>query len=181
MTFGVEGETPFLVPGDLDPVLDVFTIWWQDELSDHMAGIATLTEIKATSLNSSTAPTKSAFSFTPASGTGSGAPVQDSVATVITTVSDLRGRSYRGRNYVPAGIAAGLSNSSTWSPLWVADLQADWEALGAALIDASFQHVVLSRYQDGAWLTTGVSTPITAYVGRSKIGTVRSRVLGTGA
>jgi len=113
-------------------------------------------------------------------GTQAGARLPNNVAMVLKFSTDQRGRSYRGRVYLPGMVIESLETSDTWLPaaagaitsnfnLYIADIDDAWT-------DPEITHVVVSRYTDNAPRTTGVATPVTAVTYNPAVATQRKRV-----
>jgi hypothetical protein len=140
----------------------------------------TLPTIRLTALDSDSAPSIERVVTNPA-GTASGNQSQDSSALTVTFITDLRGRSYRGRNYLPGMPNEATVNGSSWSVVKAAAMADCYDALRTLLIAEAFSHVVASRYHNGVRRTVGVATGVTQYRGNTKIAVQRRRIAGTGA
>lgn len=104
------------------------------------------------------------------------------VAACVSLRSDQRGRSSRGRNFVP-GIPNSVVTLNTLDETFINDLLAAYALLiGAGSFSAGFQLVVVSRVQGGVPLANGIGVPITnvIMVGTS-VRSMRSREIGHGA
>lgn len=113
-------------------------------------------------------------------GTLNVARMPNNVAMCVTFNTDLRGRSYRGRNYIPA-LTTGQSTSPVeWTASAIADMLAAYAALAAAVDADGWTHVVLSRYNNLEQRTVGVATPVTGYAVDTSIDSQRRRLAGRG-
>lgn len=103
--------------------------------------------------------------FDPAVGLSSIAAAPNNVAYVVTHRTAKRGKSYRGRTYVVGFPIDKVGNSllSTDSRDSVVSAFNDLRTAAAA---DGLNFVIVSKYQNGAPLTTGIATPVTVSEGR---------------
>jgi len=87
--------------------------------------------------------------------------VPSNVSYAIQFKTDLRGRSFRGRNYIP-GIPNDKINTNTITSGDRTSFTAAYEAISAVGVDLGRRHVVVSRFSAGAPRTIGLATPVTA-------------------
>lgn len=170
-----------IAESDMDTLFDKLDTWYHDELQPLISVTAEYDTIKITDLTTATSLVKEYGITGTHPGTEPGTAVPNNVAMSVTLKTGLRGRSYRGRNYV-AGLPAGaLQNPTFWNTTVLAAVLAAWTALGTAFNDAGFTHSVISRYNNSVRRTTGVATPIQQYIPRAPVATMRRRVAGRGA
>lgn len=112
----------------------------------------------------------------PHPGTGSAASVPNNVAMTVTFSTALRGRSYRGRNYVPGLPSGALVNQLAWDTAITSAVEGAYTALPTAMNSVGFGHVVLSRHADHAPRTLGVATTVSGYRANAPIATMRRRL-----
>lgn len=179
LTNGVRKSSAFS-GSDLSDILAVFRDFWDTKLhflvtEELIAGVA-----KITDLTTVDAPIVEELVGPPTNGAVTTVPVPNNGAMVVSFKTALRGRSFRGRNYVPSLPAAALATTSTWTTDTLTAMTEAYEYLGAQLALAGFQHVILSRQNDGERRTTGVATAVVTYIARAAIGTQRRRVIGRG-
>lgn len=174
LTFGCLFTAPPTVV-DLTNLIAIFDGWYHSSLQALTAPAMAYNNIKATDLTTSTGPVVNVAVSGTQQGTGPAPSVPTNTALVVTCNTALRGRSYRGRNYVPGMPAAGLVNDNTWNATQYSAVGTSWGTLGGLLNVGGWQHVVLSRYLNNVRRTTGVATPILTYRGNAKIGTMRRR------
>lgn len=86
----------------------------------------------------------------------------NNVSYTITFLTAQRGRSFRGRNYVP-GLTIDHVVSNTITPATRTALLAFYETLQAAIVSSGYTMVVVSRVSGGVERTTGVTTPIIGF------------------
>jgi len=96
-------------------------------------------------------------------------------ACVVNLKTGNRGRSYRGRFYLP-----GITQNDVVDSLLTTDAQGAYgDALSLFETDVEalgWTWVVASQYTNGAPRVTGVTTPITEVTVRTQLGTQRRRV-----
>lgn len=180
MTLWFEAEAEWSETA-LEDLGSALVTWVLGELLPLLSHLLTFDGVRATSQESSSAP--SVFVPAPPSSVGGdpNAALSTQVASVVTFETGLRGRSFRGRNYVP-GIPTdwqatpGSTNTSTLAPLLLA-----YAALSDVEAATSSNHVVVSHFADGAARSTGVTTVITAYHADTPFDTQRRRAIGRGA
>lgn len=86
----------------------------------------------------------------------------NNVSYTITFLTAQRGRSFRGRNYVP-GLTIDHVVSNTITPATRTALLAFYETLQAAIVSSGYTMVVVSRVSGGVERATGVTTPIIGF------------------
>lgn len=166
---------------DLQDLADAVANWVTGDLLDFLVDDWTVNQVVATDLSSDSAPVAVSTAGLPDSGHIVGVPTPNNVALVVSFKTTARGRSYRGRNFVPAGRADSMTNSTQWSSAYVANLQGAYEGMALTLGAIGNTHVVLSRFNGGVRRVIGVATPVDAYIGRQPVGTQRRRVIGHGS
>lgn len=179
LTNGVRKGSPFSGT-DLTDIGNIFGLWLQEDLLPLLYNTLTYTQIKVTDLTSQFAPIAIATDGLPASGAVTGASVTNQVASVVSFKTGLRGRSFRGRNYVGGLGATALNTTTTVSAAFAASLVGAYVQLATSLGAAGFDHVVLSRFENNVRRSVGVATRITDYIGRLPLGTQRRRIVGHG-
>lgn len=154
--------------------------WWTlnvvNILSDDFASV----RVTAIDLSSQTGALGSA----PAAATGGVAieAVPNNVAACVSFRTDQRGRSGRGRNYVP-GIPGSQVALNTLDPGFITGLVGAYNLLiGAGTFVPGWQWVIASRYTGGLPRVSGIAIPVTSVlmVGNS-VRSMRSREIGHGA
>jgi hypothetical protein len=180
LTFGVEQATDYN-SADLSDLADVIQNWVSDQLVPILCNIVTFTSVKCTDLSSVTGPTVTVPISGDAIGDLTANAVPAQVAAVVSFYTGLRGRSYRGRNYLFGFPLSYLADGST---LNAANATAFGDAYSTlqAILNADFVTlVILSRYEGGVRRSEGVSTGVTSIVGKTRIATQRRRIVGVGA
>lgn len=161
--------------------------WWASLYSVPLSNQLSLREIYITDLSSATGFSTTAPAPTPApTGDVVGESEPNSVAIAISFRTGLRGRSYRGRNYV-SGLPVAQVTQNTVSSTVQADIINAYGALDfqASLVGGDW--VVVSRYSgvDAAGKpiprTTGIATLVSAVViTDSTVDSQRRRLPGRG-
>lgn len=175
VTFGVK-KTSTLDDGDLETIMSIFDEWWQTNLRGSVGDDFVLQTIKVTNLNSQFAGT---FEGPPSDNPGgavTGTIAPNNAAYVMSLKTARRGRAFRGRNYIPAIPSANLQDAQHVTTASATALAAAYVALALLLQAEGFIHVVLSRWENKVYRTTGEATPVQTYIAREKIGTMRRRI-----
>jgi len=96
----------------------------------------------------------------PLGGGVSGTQLPNNVTYTVQFKTALRGRSFRGRNYVPGIPQTGISANNIDATLRTGLLDF-YDTVRELALDNTCLWVVVSRVADGVERTTGVTTPIT--------------------
>jgi hypothetical protein len=157
------------------------TIWWAELYSVPLSNELSLREVTITDLASESGYSVSVTAPTPAPTGDVNAPgLPGNVAACISFRTVSRGRSFRGRNYVP-GIAEASVSGNTLDATVRAGILAAYNGLAAAVVSDDWEHVVISRFTDGAPRVAGVATPVTSYVFADNfVDSQRRRLTGRG-
>jgi len=164
----------------LNDIVDAAEAWRVDFINPVVNGGFTATQWEATALDSATAPGIIVPITADADGTRTGSTLPGHTALAIQHLTDLKGRSYRGRTFF-----GGMTNTDQVGPFqmtadYAADCIAALVAFQLAMGTVTAEHVVASYQNAGAARTTGVSTPITAYSANLDIDSQRRRLAGRG-
>lgn len=165
----------------LETLANILLSWWDSTLYSSLSNQLGISGVQATSLESATAPSI----FVPYAGahpvgTVTGDPVPTGSAMVVTKRTDLRGRSYRGRNYFPGLGANTLSTAALWDNDAMTSVLAWYGALHDDFLDAAAVPVVLSMFTAGSPRAHGVMTPISVYSIDNSVDSQRRRLAGRG-
>lgn len=106
----------------------------------------------------------------------------NNVAACVSFRTAQRGRSARGRNYVP-GVPGSMVTLNTMDPDWMANvLNAYDQLVGPGTFLAGWEFVVLSRFTAGAPRTSALAIPVTSVTFTTNtVRSMRSREVGHGA
>lgn len=154
--------------------------WFNDYLKLHMSSELSLTQINCIDLTSDSAPSYYHTPTSPIPGGVTEASVAANVACVISWRTAQRGRSFRGRMYVPAMRYAYLDDAVTMTASAVSWLAVAAANLQGFLDEVAAEHVVVSRYHDKAPRAAGVATLVESYVVDNKVDSMRRRLSGRG-
>lgn len=166
---------------DLDDVAAAALAWYGGHLRGSLADDYVLGEVKVTDLTTAVSPLVELPCATNCAGAVTGTAAPNNCAQVVSLKTAKRGRSYRGRIYLPA-----IPSSALFDASHITDAQATanggaMEEWVSAMGDLSCTTVVLSRQADGVRRTVGVATAVTVFLPRTLIGTQRRRIAGRGA
>lgn len=170
-----------VVPADLSAMATAMATWYTTYLKPQLVNTCSLTGVRVTDQTNLSAPSFFLPISPPEAGTLAGTPEPNNVAVVVTERTNFRGRSYRGRNYVP-----GQGQNQQVSPTIIALGQATalagaWAQLSTVETATSTLHVVVSRYANGAPRLSAVMSEITSYTVDQKYDSQRRRLAGRGA
>lgn len=179
LTLSVQKASP-LTTSDLDTLNTTAVDWWDDGLKIWSTQALSLVNVNSTDQSSDSAPSID-YPVTPAiPGENTSGSVPNNVALVTSWLTDLRGRSFRGRAYTPGIPVNMVSTSTTANPSLVGahnTIYSDWISRVLAL---SFDPVVVSRYTGGAPRLVGIATPITGVRTEQYFDSQRRRLAGRG-
>lgn len=151
-----------------------------NDLSASLSQQLAWTRVDGTDLTSQTAPTYSTVFANPITGNLSSPALPGSVAFCVSFRTAGRGRSSRGRNYVP-GLAEDQVTGNSLSLAVISGLLASYSAFNAALPDESMEWGVLSRVSGGLPRSAGLFQPVTSVVATDiNVDSQRRRLSGRG-
>jgi len=179
LTLGVQSPTAW-AGSALQDLADLIADWTTGSLLGLLHNSWTVNDVKVSDLTTQFSPVVFSTSGLPASGGVSGSATTDQVCAVVSFRTAQRGRSFRGRNYVPAVPSSVLQTTSTITTAFATALEAAYADLATNLALAGLSHVILSRQENNVRRTVGVATFVTQYRADIVIGTQRRRVLGHG-
>lgn len=147
---------------------------WDTHMKPNQSDDIALGDCVAYDLSAEDAPT---YTYTGVNG-NAGTVLVDSLpnntAAVVSHRTASRGRSGRGRNYIPGltenNVQDGLLQAAT-----VTALLADWASIVSAVALVGWDLVVAQRFADGVQLTTGVTRDVTSELMSTSLGTQRRR------
>lgn len=166
-------------PADYDTLANEGKVRWAANVLPLQT---TATLFKGTTvydLNTANSPVYQDYYVTPVAGSSATPTSPLNVAFVLSYLTGNRGRSYRGRSYIP-GLSETVADDQNWQAQTVIDVTNGVGTMINAIENNSpFEFVVASRVQNGQLLQQGVMTPVLALVGKSDLGTRRKRLQGT--
>jgi len=169
-----------VTPTALNNLVAGVETWFTGSLAPLLSEDWSTTRVVGTDLSSLTGPRIEVPSVTAGGVTGEAAP--NNVAACVSLRTDQRGRSARGRNFVPA-IPNSVITLNTLSPTFITDLLSAYaELIGAGTFVAGWELCIISRVFEGLDRTPPITIPVTGLtmVGNS-VRSMRSREIGHGA
>lgn len=161
-TLYVRKDDPVVID-DLLIIADAAIEWWAADIAPTLSNRLTLQRVIGTDLSSATGPAVLDTGFLPASGGVNSDPVPNNCALCITFATALRGRSFRGRNYIPAIPEANVALNTVDSAV-AEDLRAGYANFNSHLPDG-FRHVVVSRTVNGVvQMPSALTNDVISYV-----------------
>ena len=179
LTFYVHVTVP-ITETLLNLLAGVVLDWWDSDLQPGVSNDFTVVQVKATDLTTQSSPTIT-LPYTGSSPTGVGThPQPGNVTAAITKATNNRGRSFRGRNFIPGLDGTALSDVNHIQSGNLAAFLTVWGDLDSAFRSQSATPVVFSRFSNGAARTTGVATNISEYRMDNTVDSQRRRLAGRG-
>lgn len=166
-----------VTPTTLSDVADVIDAWWGTDLIGWVSAVLTVQDVKCTDLTTAVGPTFTKPITGSGTGTGGSGANGGQVAAVVSLRTAKRGRSYRGRVYIPGVPSSFLGSANSLSSTARAALTTVWANLYFNLAAASFTPQVLSRQENNVRRTIGVATPINNFTVNLILGTQRRRLV----
>lgn len=154
--------------------------WMTTNLLPGLSNQLSFTSILVTDLTAEFSPVIEFTSGLPVSGADTNDPLPPQNAMCITLLTDSRGRSFRGRNYIP-GWGEGNQSSGVFDDSVVTYVQDAYGILLLSTETGNFKWVVVSRYHDNAPRVSGVTTHVTHFRANSIVASQRRRRLGVGS
>lgn len=169
-----------VTPTNMNTLAVALGNWVEAELAPLLSEDWTSERVRVIDLQTITGPVVERQVVAAGGVTGEAAP--NNVAACVSLRTDQRGRSARGRNFVP-GIPNSVITLNTLSNTFINDLVTAYTTLtGAGVFSAGWQMVIVSRVSDGQPRVEGLPIPVTSVtmVGTS-VRSMRSREIGHGA
>lgn len=154
---------------------------WIDEVMPLLTADLTLREVYAVSLDAIDAPTATATPGAgPVAGGVSNPGMPGNVTLCISFRSGFRGRSRRGRIYLPGLYETATQGNAVLTTFSTAVVNAVGTAI-TALDPEGFSHVIVSKFTEGIPRGEALVTPVTAYVlTDDNVDSQRRRLVGRG-
>lgn len=155
--------------------------WYNANLKTLHPTTISLVAVKATDLNSASAPAVVITTGLPLVGTAASASMPNHVALTMTKRTALRGKSHRGRLYHPGLVEANCTGNNVIGAN-VSGLVTIYNLLRTLTTTVGgWELVVVSRVQEGITLVAGEFTPVTNFTSDGVIDSQRRRLPGRGA
>lgn len=169
-----------ITPVNLAALVGSVRSWWTGELIPQLSDDWTATRVIGVDLTTATGPR--AELATVATGGISGEANPNNVAACVSIRTAQRGRSARGRNYVPA-VPGSMVVLNTMDDEWMGLVIGAYTSLvGPGTFVAGWEQVVVSRFEAGVARAAGLAIPVTGVTFTSNsVRSMRSREVGHGA
>jgi hypothetical protein len=145
--------------GTIATQCEVLHDWVVAELFPALSANLVLREVFGTSMESDSAPTGSFVPAVPPAGDSPAISLPGGSAFGITFRTGNRGRSFRGRNYIP-GIPDTERVGNQVTSGFANTMQAAYQQLTGLIPEMLGTWVVVSRFSGGLPRVTGVTTPV---------------------
>lgn len=162
---------------DLQDAADAVDTWLQTDLLPELTTAYSVNEIKAYDLSSSSAPVYS--KPVTINGAVSAPSVTNGTALVASLRTAGRGRSARGRNYVP-GLPNNIGTTTATTSGKAAGIGAAYSNIPTYLGPLGMDLVVDSLYTGGAARSSGFKQPVTSVIINLDYDSQRRRLAGRG-
>lgn len=185
-TQSVENVLHFRPNGSLTPTKMTelgahIVTWWNTYIKGAMPTTLQLTQIKLTDLTLDIGPVVNHATGLPLAGTNGSPSLPNNCAIVLTKRTLLRGRSFRGRIYVP-GLVEAYVTGNTYAPGNLATTVTDWSRLLTfTTASDTWDMVVVSRYNANAPRVNAVITEVSSLDSDGVIDSQRRRLPKRGA
>lgn len=168
------------LPDVYDTFNDVIQNSWEGSLMPMQSNQLTFVGIKWTDLTSDTSPGYEHVWTTPLPGEDTQPSLPENCAAVVTFHTPYRGRSTRGRIFVP-GVPQSAHTQGVLGSTYVEHAN-DFEPLWRIITNGTLSifHVVASRQHNGVRLTTGKSYLVDSYSMNPTVCSQRRRLPGRG-
>lgn len=134
---------------------------WAEHLMPNLSGDLTLLSAVCAGLASESSPIGVFVPSSPVLGSVTAASLPNNVAYCISKYTGLRGRSFRGRMFIPGIPENARTTASHVDPAFRVSIATGCASLLGGMISGGFPPVVVSRFTAGAARATGIATPIT--------------------
>lgn len=169
-----------ITPVNLDAITGAVATWFTGFLAPLLSDDWSAQRVVGTDLTTAVGPRVDVGAAAPGGVAGEANP--NNVAACVSFRTGSRGRSGRGRNYVP-GVPGSVVTLNTMDSAFMVDLiNAYQQLMGAGTFLPGWQWVVVSRVTGGVPRAAGLALPVTGVVmvGDS-VRSMRSREIGHGA
>lgn len=154
---------------------------WTTNVKPLLINTISLTAVKVTDLTTQIGPVVQYATGLPAAGTQTGDSLPNNCALVVTKRTLLRGRSYRGRIYHPGIPEAQCAGNTVTNAFVTQIVNAYATMLTFTTTGASWDMVVMSRYNNNAPRAEADSNQVTTLTSDGLIDSQRRRLPGRGA
>jgi hypothetical protein len=146
---------------ELTTLAEAIIDWWVGEMQSWTSNTVLLRSVKATSLESDSAPAVEVAPPTPQGGASASAALPNNVTIAVKFLTAFRGRWARGRNYI-VGLTEPLVIGNELDAAQAAGIVASYnELLGTTYVPAGYNWVVVSRQFNNVPRVTGFAAEVT--------------------
>jgi len=169
-----------ITPVNLGTIAGAVAVWFTTNLTPLLSDDWSAQRVVATDLTTATGPRVEVGAASVGGETGEANP--NNVAACVSFSTAQRGRSARGRNYVP-GVPGSMVTLNTLDSFFMTNvLDAYDNLIGAGTFVPGWQWVVVSRVTGGAVRPSGLAIPITGVsFTKNTVASMRSRSVGHGS
>jgi hypothetical protein len=169
-----------VTPAGVDTLVTDIASWFGGNLATILSDDWATERVVGTDLTTATGYRKELAAVTIGGVTGEANP--NNVAAVVSLRTNQRGRSARGRNFVPA-IPGAAVTLNTLDPAFISDLITQYSFLiGPGTFSVGWELVVVSRVTGGVSRAAGLAIPVTGVIMvTNTVRSMRSREVGHGA
>lgn len=165
----------------LETLGDDLIVWVSTQFLPHLSNGYSVTAVNCVAQDSDTAPSVTRNGGLPATGAINSPTQAPQVAGVITFRTINRGRSGRGRNYIPGIPESALSSPGSMGSTFRNAMIAAYGQINPIVSIAGFTHVVVSHFHNKAPRIAGVAQTVLTYTMDAPLDTQRRRSVGRGA
>jgi len=175
------GASP-ATPTDCQLLGDAVVVWSTTEILTILSNGYTAESVNAIAQDSITAPSTISVGTWPLVGAVNSPVIEPQTAPVVKFATSARGRSGRGRNYVPGCPLSSLSAPGVVGGSFKTALLNAYGAIGTYLASSTYNHVVVQHFSNNAPLSAGVPRFVAQYsMVSDSVGTQRRRRIGVGS
>jgi len=169
-----------IAPGDVANVANTARTWAVTELMPTLTNGIELTRVTAYNMTTSTGEVQVNTTGLPQAGTVNETPIDIGSAMDVSFRTPNRGRSGRGRNYVPGLSSIDRPDAATFASGQTTATGAAYAELDDYLALEGFDHTVASEQLDGVVRNPAVMQSVTSYIANTAIANQRGRSLWNG-
>jgi hypothetical protein len=165
---------------DMSALVAAMEVWRQTHFNALISSDVLCNQWYALSLSTSSSPSLIVPITVNTHGVAAAGTVPNNVSLVTTFQTDLRGRSYRGRAYLPGISTANIDSPTEADPTFAATATTVYQYIPTS-IPAGWTHVVISNQNGGVVRTSAARTPVTGYRTEVRLDSQRRRLEGRGS
>jgi hypothetical protein len=156
---------------------DYFEAWLTNTVAPLLSDDLSYRTIECTSLESANAPFVLRQLDPAIPGGINGTPVGNQRVLCVSFRTDLRGRNYRGRNYLSGIVESNLANPNNVTTVHAAAWVTAFEAIQNTLAtEEGWTQCVVSRFLNKQPRAVGLATDVTTYTVNTQLDTQRRRM-----